>query len=307
MKMTDRRTTTQQKLAEVTASDFARSLVRPPILSIHEHDWQHLSLDRFQVPSAEINLGASCVHRVTLGLAGPTLIERMREGRRDRRWSDKGCSSLVPAGEPTNRLFKGPADFVAIHIAPTVVNEVAAEIFDVDPACVRLVESLSVPDETLERFGRLLLAEAEAGSAGTRLFADTVTRALALHLLRTYSTEAQRMPVSPGAMVGWRLRRATEYMQGNLAENLSLAQLAAVAGLSPSHFARAFRAAIGEPPHRYLIRLRMERARILLEHTRLPIIEVGLRCGFAQTAHFATMFRKTTGLTPRAYRAARCT
>ena len=78
-------------------------------------------------------------------------------------------------------------------------------------------------------------------------------------------------------------------------------------GLSPSHFARAFRAAMGEPPHRYLVRLRIKMARELLEHTRLPVIEVGLRCGFEQTTHFATMFRKMTGLSPRAYRAARCT
>ncbi len=77
-------------------------------------------------------------------------------------------------------------------------------------------------------------------------------------------------------------------------------------GLSPSHFARAFRGATGEAPHRYLIRLRVEAAGHLLEQTRLPIIDVGLRCGFTQASHFATTFRKATGLSPRAYRAARC-
>ncbi len=94
-------------------------------------------------------------------------------------------------------------------------------------------------------------------------------------------------------------------MQANLADDLPLSRLAAAAGLSPSHFARAFRAAVGQPPHRYMVRLRIERARQLLEQTRLPVTEVASRCGFEQTTHFATMFRKVTGQSPRAYRAAR--
>lgn len=295
-----------QKLTGSTPSDYARLMARPSVLSVANQDWQDVSLQRFQVPFHDIKLGASCVHRVTLHLAGSVLIERTREGRRDRQWSDRGCSNLVPAGVPVTRSFKGQADFIVAYVTPAIVNEVASDVFDLDPASVRLVESLAVTDATLERFGRLLLAEAEAGAVGTRLFVETVTRALALHLLRTYSAESQRASALPGAMVGWRLRRTIEYMQANLAENLPLAQLAAAAELSPSHFTRAFRAAVGEPPHRYLIRLRVEQARDLLEHTRLPIIEISLRCGFEQTTHFATMFRKTTGLSPRAYRAARC-
>ena len=305
--MTGLRTNESQKPTVVMPSDFAHSLVRRPVLSRHEHNWQHVSLDRFQVPFFDVKLGAAGVHRVTLELAGPVLIERTREGRRDRQWSSNGLTNLVPAGVPTTRSFKGHSDFIVAYIAPSIVDEIAMEIFDRDPSRVCLVESFAVPDETLERFCYLLLAEAESSGIGTRLFTDTVTRALSLHLLRTYSAESQYTKVSPGAMVGWRLRRALDYMQANLSENLSLAQLAAVAELSPSHFVRAFRLATGEPPHRYLIRLRMEQARHLLEHTRLPVIEIGLRCGFEQTTHFATAFRKTTGLSPRAYRTARCT
>ena len=289
-----------------TPSDYARSLARLPVLSSEGRVWQHLTLHRCQVPSHDIKVAGSCVHRITVHLAGPVLIGRPRDRPRDRKRSDKGHTNVVPAGVPVTRSFKGQADFIAIYLAPAVVDEVAAETFDLDPARAELVESLAVPDDALDRFGRLLLAEAETGGAGTRLFTDTLTRALALHLLRAYSIHAPRPPSSPDALVGWRLRRAVEHMHAHLAENLPLAQLAATAGLSPSHFARAFRAATGEPPHRYLVRLRVDRARHLLEHTRLPVIEVGLRCGFEQTTHFATMFRKVTGLSPRAYRAARC-
>ncbi len=290
----------------ITPADFARAQVCPPVLSSDGRGWSHVSLHRFQVPNFDVRLGASYFHRVTLHLAGPVLIERSRAGRRDCRWSREGLSNVVPSGVPVTRSFRGWADFLVVYLASEIVAEVAVGALDLNPARVELVESLAVFDQTLAGLGRLLKAEAEADeAAGTRLFTDTLARALALHLLRAYSAYAAPPPCQTGALAGWRLRRATEFMHANIAEDIPLAQLAATVGLSPSHFARAFRGATGEAPHRYLIRLRVEAAGRLLEQTRLPIIDVGLRCGFTQASHFATTFRKATGLSPRAYRAAR--
>ncbi len=296
-----------EPIAPGSPADYSRSLGRSPILSAFGNGWERVMLERYQVPAFELKLDGLTTHRVSLHLAGPVLIERTRDGIHDRRWSQAGCSDLIPAGVPVTRSVKGRADFINAYVATAVVDEVAAEVFGLDPARVRLIESLAVADATLDHFGRLLLAEAEAEAtgSGTRLLTDAISRALALHLLRAYSPDAPPAPVPRGAMVGWRLRKALDCMQANLAEDLPLTRLAAAAGLSPSHFARAFRAAVGHPPHRYMILLRIERARHLLEHTRLPVIEVGYRCGFEQTTHFATMFRQVTGLSPRAYRAAR--
>ena len=287
-------------------TDYARSLVRPPVVSSDGHGWQHLLLHRFQVPYLDVKLGASCMNRITINLAGSVLVERKHETGHDRRWSNSGTTTLIPAGVPMTRSFKGQADFMVIYLTRGIVADVAADVMDLDQECNPLVESFNDQDETIERFGRLFLAEAEHGGAGTRLFTDALTRALALHLLRTYSAGSPRPPVLPNALVGWRLRRAIEYMHAHISEDMPLAQLAAASGLSQSHFTRAFRAATGKPPHRYLIRLRVDKARHLLEHTRLPIIDIGLRCGFEQATHFATMFRKITGLSPSSYRAARC-
>ena len=290
-----------------TPDDHLRSIVRPPVLSSEGRGWSDISLNRFQVPLLDIKLGASCVHRVTLHLAGLVSIDRVRDGHRDRRWSDKGSSFVVPAGVPVSRSFRGQADFVTTYLAPQVVEEVAADVFELHADRVQLVESFADADATLGRFGALFMAEAANGGAGTRMFTDTLTRTLALHLLRSYSAESARGSGNADALLGWRLRRSIEYMHENIAENMPLTKLAAAAGYSASHFARAFRAATGEPPHRYLIRLRIDMARQMLEQTKLPIIEIALRCGFEQATHFATVFHKTTGFSPRAYRAARCT
>ena len=94
-------------------------------------------------------------------------------------------------------------------------------------------------------------------------------------------------------------------MRSCLDQELPLSRLAAAGGLSLSQFVRAFRDATGTPPHRYLLGLRIDKARELLEQTDLPVIEVALNCGFGQPSHFATSFREATGFSPRAWRQAR--
>ena len=258
------------------------------------------------MPFIDFKLGAASAHRLTLHLAGPVLIHRTMDGHHDRKWSEKGHCSLLPAGVPVTRSFKGQSDFIVAHLSPAVVDEVAADVFGKQPEDVHLIDSLAVEDEMLGYLIQLLLTETESKASGTILFADLLSRGLALHLLRNYSSDRPILPPPP-AITGWRLRRALDHMRAYQDQNVTLAQLAEVAGLGQTQFARAFRAATGDPPHRYLIGLRIEKARHLLESTKLPIIEVALRCGFDQPNHFATMFRKVTGLTPSAYRKARST
>ncbi|MNV81894.1 HTH-type transcriptional regulator CdhR [compost metagenome] len=106
-------------------------------------------------------------------------------------------------------------------------------------------------------------------------------------------------------MSGGKLQRVVTHMETHLDQDLPLSSLVELSGLSSSQFTRTFRAVMGKAPHGYLLDLRIERARNLLEKTDLSIIEVGMQCGFAQPTHFATMFRKVVGLSPREWRAAR--
>jgi AraC family transcriptional regulator len=82
----------------------------------------------------------------------------------------------------------------------------------------------------------------------------------------------------------------------------SLAKMAETAGLSVTHFARAFRRHIGDTPHSYLVRRRMDRAVSLLRGGKLPVAEVADKVGFSTTAHFVATFRTTMGVTPGALR-----
>ena len=102
------------------------------------------------------------------------------------------------------------------------------------------------------------------------------------------------------ALPKWRLKRVQEYVDAHLDEALSLADLAAVAGLSPMYFAGQFRAATGYRPHDYLLYQRIESAKSMLSGTDTPLAEVALSVGFQAQPHFSTVFKRLTGAKPGA-------
>lgn len=101
------------------------------------------------------------------------------------------------------------------------------------------------------------------------------------------------------------LRRVALFIENNLDGDLSLATLAAVAGLSPSHFARRFKGATAEAPHRYVLARRVNGAKRLLLETDMPLAEVAATTGFSSQAHLTGIFGRATGMPPGAYRTRR--
>jgi len=106
------------------------------------------------------------------------------------------------------------------------------------------------------------------------------------------------------ALPGCRLRRVTEYIQQNLDKDLTLAELAAVVCMSPYHFARLFKGSTGVPPHRFVVRQRIARARAFVATPEQSVAQISRLGGFRTPSHFPTVFRRVTGLTPGAYRTA---
>ncbi|WP_376099615.1 helix-turn-helix domain-containing protein [Roseomonas sp. CCTCC AB2023176] len=152
---------------------------------------------------------------------------------------------------------------------------------------------------------RLLdLLWSDAGDEGPhgRLFADGVILALLATLARLAAPEAPRDAVA--SLPPARLRAVRDFVAAHLGESFGLDEMAAAAGLSPWHFARAFKVATGQTPRAYVAGLRVERARELLAEAALPLAQVAQDCGFADQAHFTTAFSRATGLTPGAYRRA---
>jgi len=97
------------------------------------------------------------------------------------------------------------------------------------------------------------------------------------------------------------LARTCDYIERHLGDEISLSAIARVAGMSRFHFARLFRASMGQSPMAYLLRQRIERAKGLLRAGELPICEIAMLLGFSDQSHFSRTFRKLTGTTPKKF------
>jgi AraC-like DNA-binding protein len=106
----------------------------------------------------------------------------------------------------------------------------------------------------------------------------------------------------PAPLPKWRLKRAVEYIDSHLDDNISLADVASAAGLSRMHFARQFRRATSMPPREYLLRRRITRSQELLRHSDARLVDIALSVGFLSQAHFTTVFKRFSGTTPHQWR-----
>jgi len=103
-------------------------------------------------------------------------------------------------------------------------------------------------------------------------------------------------------LAAWQMRRVTAYIDAHLAGSIRNRDLAAAAKLSCGYFCQSFKDSFGCPPHSYILRRRVARARELLETTVTPLSQIALDCGFADQSHFSRIFRRVTGEAPRQWR-----
>jgi AraC family transcriptional regulator len=104
------------------------------------------------------------------------------------------------------------------------------------------------------------------------------------------------------ALPRWRLMRVLTYIETNMGERITLANLAATAGLSRMYFAKQFRATTGMRPHDFVLRKRIERAQQMLAESSDALVDIALSVGFQTQAHFTTVFKKFAGYTPYQFR-----
>jgi len=147
----------------------------------------------------------------------------------------------------------------------------------------------------------LLAKEAEAGGPGGKVYAESLSTALATRLL--FAARSQQQPSNTTSPLHRPiLRLVLDHMEAEFDNDLTLTQLAAESGYSRTHFSRMFRGATGQSPHRYLLDLRLKKAQSMLDSRSLSLIDIALACGFSSHAHFTTAFRSRFGLSPSAYR-----
>lgn len=105
-----------------------------------------------------------------------------------------------------------------------------------------------------------------------------------------------------GGLPKYKLREAIAYINEHLDQNLTLAELSSVVQMSPHYFAHSFKQSTGLPPHQYVTRCRIDKAKRLLARRELTIVEISGQVGFQSQSHFTRVFHQHTKMTPKVYR-----
>ncbi len=184
-----------------------------------------------------------------------------------------------------------PYDFLRFYLPVTTLDQLA---YDRGLRRIGGVRTNSVgnPDPTMRGLALSLLPLFENPSAGATLFLDSVALAFHAHVMRAYGDAREGDAAVRAGLMPWQLRRAQAFFDAHLDGDPSLADLARECRLSPSHFARAFRQATGVPPHRWLMRRRVERAKELLLDGDLGLAQIAVACGFSDQSHLTRVFTR---------------
>ena len=168
----------------------------------------------------------------------------------------------------------------------------------------REIELESIPKLKDLRIRALMTAvniERTSGFPSGQLFLQSIEVALAAVLVQTYSLSMKvRRPIKGGLSDVGR-RNVIDLVRSRISEDISLADMAAVTGLSITHFSHTFKKSMGESPHQFVLQQRVQCAKELLVSLNLRMIDIALACGFKTQQHFARIFRKVCGLSPTEY------
>jgi AraC family transcriptional regulator len=266
--------------------------------------WVGLQAVRYYAaPASELNPPAMTHHRLILFTRPPKELDLRYEGVKRYLSPPAGSISLIPAGSPAQYRWSGNMDTLNVYLEPGLVRRVAAEAFGLDPTRTT-VPPLDGPDlPQLRALMWAVDAELTTGSAGGALAAESLANVLAVQLIRHIAAPRKPVRTREGTLPRARLRAVIEYIEEHLDASPSLEQMAAVAHISPYHFARQFKAATGLPPHQYLITRRVEGARQVLQAgTDVSLAAVAARAGFADQSQFCRHFKRLVGVTPGQFR-----
>ena len=273
------------------------------IVSSQDLGWESIIVEEIQqAPGAE----ESCFwkeHAICLSLT--TRPNRLWQAIGDRSYVglySKGDISITPAELPCSYRASDSDHYLQIRIPPQFIRKVGAEAINSDPN-LELTTEFRFRNPQIEQLAMMLRAELHRGGSGFgQLYIESLANALVVNLLRDYSATKPRIAIYERGLGDRKLLQISEYINAHLDQEVKLADLAAVAGVSQFHFSRLFKQSMGISPHKYLLQQRVEQAKQLLKNSKLAIAEIALQCGFNSQSHLGKYFREFTGVTPSSYR-----
>jgi len=231
------------------------------------------------------------------------VTRKIESARRERGLLGPRNICVTPPGAVTEWEHHGHPEILQVYLRRSLYEAAVSELYGCDAAAAEIVPRFGIVDPLLEQLAIALTDALRNGSVRDGLYIDTVAQMMAVHLARAHSVQSRPTTLPPTPVVPHqRMRQLIEFIEVNLDQPLTLDAMAGQIGLSPLYLARAFKAAVGQSPHQYVLARRIERAKELLRNTEMPIIDVALSVGFSSQSHLSHWMIRHSGVSPGVYR-----
>jgi len=261
--------------------------------------WGSMSVELVNRTAGQVLWQSDC-HRTIFALTDIVGTSRTDSGAIRALSLPQGTSAFRPAGMIVRSILPAPARFIRILQSPVVYDSIVSDM--VRGGGANLPSATGFHDPLIAQIVLTIASGVDQGSLD-QILADALSTALAVRMLgRCLDASAIRLaPLNGLSPERW--ARVRDYIEAHLDDRLTLADLAAVACLSPYHFSRSFKLAVGVGPQRYITRRRLERAKTLMRRTNRSLAWIAQEAGFTDQSHLTAIFRRETGVTPGRYRA----
>jgi AraC family transcriptional regulator len=290
----------EEKPLVVTKEDEINQLFPcQPILTSQDTGWDGVSFRYMSQPAYETpEISTPLAHSITIFTHGDYVIhaDRTLDGRFHYDSVVGGDIVIIPANIGQKCAWDAKGDFIILGIQTKTFAGAIDE--SKQPEQVQLLPHFATPDPLVLQIGLAIKNALQHNQLGSRLYAETMVNALAVHLLQHYSARKPKIKEYLNGLSKRQLNLVVDYIQNHLDRDLGLKELAFLLHMSPHYFCQLFKQSMGMTPHQYVIQTRVYRAKELLLTEKYSIAQVSLMVGFANQSHLNRHFKKLLGVTP---------
>jgi AraC family transcriptional regulator len=275
-------------------------LSRSPLTLNDPANWSGISLEHCFYPSFETPEYTVENHEICVYVGKPIVYTQMIDGKMRSLSCIYGDMILYPAGLTQKLSWNNNAETIQLSLKPELLARISQDWLA--PEKIEIIPQYQLRDPLIQQLALTFLSELEYSSANNSLYVESLSNTLCLHLLRHYNRSPKTFSDRYDGLPAFLMRRLDEYIQANLAQNLTLVDMAKVVNLSTSHLNRLFKQSQGIPLYQYVIQCRIERVKQLLKQPQLTLAEIAIQTGFADQSHLNHHFKRHVGVTPKTFR-----